>query len=172
MPKFALNPLLPQKEVAKPELTKCSPCLFHCCFKCFHSFSDVGDSVLVSAGHKDTYLTRAALNEGRVAIVLEPTASKLTATGASLDLLAGIAAKEGMWARMLKVSKPLVTVGPRKLPVLVPASNIPAARATEVQALRVQGSEDPERQLAYRSAGMHGLQIKVRTPFDTINFIF
>eukprot|EP00752_Nemacystus_decipiens_P011591 g10293.t1 len=108
-------------------------------------FSDVGDSVLVSGGHRDMSLAQAILREGRVAIVLEPTALKLAETTASLDKLTGSAAKEGMWARMLKVYQPLVTVGSNQLPFLVPASNIPVSTAAEVDALRKYSDADPER---------------------------
>lgn len=66
-----------------------------------------------------------------------------------------------MWARMLKVSQPLVTVGPNQRPVLVPASNIPESTATEVASLLNIGGDDPERTLAAETADQHGLLIKV-----------
>lgn len=130
-------------------------------FKHFHRFSDVGDSVLVSGGHRDASLTSAALAQGRVSIVLESEAAKLSDTAASLDKVTGSAAKEGMWATMLKVSQPLVTVGPDRLPAVVPVSNVPASTVTEVEALRDAGSEEPEKALAQKSADLHGLVIKV-----------
>lgn len=75
-----------------------------------------------------------------MSIVLEPEASKLSDTVARLDKATGRLAKEGMWARMLKVSQPTVTVGPNQLPSQVPASNIPRPQSRKsspcVSALR------------------------------------
>lgn len=127
---------------------------------CFRRFSDVGDSVLVSGGIRDVSLASAAVLEGRVAIVLEPEASKLASTAARLETLCSDAAKEGMWARMLRVSQSMVTVGPNQLPSMVPASNIPASTAVDLESFRDSRPEDPERAVADKTAALHGLRIQ------------
>ena len=123
-------------------------------------FSDVGDTILVSGGLRDGALASEAMHQGRVVVVLEPESSKLAATAASLDGFSSSAARAGMWARMLKVSQPLVTVGPKQLPSLVPASNVPASTLVDLETFRGAGSEDPERAVAEKTAASHGLQIK------------
>lgn len=123
----------------------------------------MGDSVLVTGGCRDASLASAALLLGRVSIVLEPEASKLSDTAARLDKLTSSAAKEGMWARMLKVSQAPVTVGPKQLPFLVPASNVPESTAVEVANLRDSAGDgdEPDRAVAEKQAALHGLEIKV-----------
>lgn len=127
-----------------------------------HRFSDVGDSVLASAGHRDTSLASAELHQGRVAIVLEPIASKLTDSCVSLAKLVDSAAKVWMWDRILKVSQPPVPVGPNKLPILVQVSNIPTSISVEVQGARSHNEDDdPERTVANRCAAQHRLLMRV-----------
>ncbi len=125
------------------------------------SFSDVGDSVLVSGGHRDQSLASAVLHHGRMAIILEPTASKRKDTEISLDKATGSAAKQGsMWARILKFKKPPVTVGPGTLPALVPESNIPLKHFNEVAEARKGGEEEqPERAVAVSKALDHGVML-------------
>lgn len=123
-------------------------------------FSDVGDAVLVSAGLRDTSLAHTALLAGRTLVVLEPDVVNIDKTAAALDDMTASASKSGIWARML--SKPLVTVGPGRRPILVPASNIPTSTAEKVEQARQGGDEHPERTVAKGHAANHGLEIKVR----------
>lgn len=131
-------------------------------------FSDAGDTVLVSAGHRDMSLARTALVEGRMLVVFEPNLAKVTTTSEGLDALTGSAAKDGMWARML--SAPVVTVGPNRLPAAVPMHNFSLKGAEAVEMARQGGAEDPELKLASDDAGDHGLEIKVRVARTSICF--
>lgn len=115
----------------------------------------------MSGGLRDQSVFTNTLLQGRVAIVLEPTASNLSKTNESLDKAAASAGKQGMWARMLAISTPLVTVGPKQLPKLVPQSNIPSKHVEEVAEETANGQDDPERVVAERKAAHHGLYLKV-----------
>lgn len=116
--------------------------------------------MLVSAGHRDSSLAQTALREGRTLVVLEPEVARIKTTSESLDALTASAAKDGMWARML--SGPVVTVGPNKLPIQVPVSNIPNATASAVADAQGDGTAEPERIVANNDATVHGLEIRVR----------
>lgn len=109
-----------------------------------------------------------ALQEGRAVVALEPEESRMKDASDNLDAWAAEAAKSGMWARML--AGPVVTVGQKRLPVLVPPSNVPASTAGELEEARNSGRDyspdiefPHELQVAATAAEMHGLEIRVRS---------
>lgn len=126
-------------------------------------FSDVGDAVLVSGGSRDSSLAALVLNEGRTLIALEPEVAKINATSEALDALTVAAAKIGMWSRML--AGPVVTVGPNRLPIKVPPSNVAATRTEEAIRAAVDSGEveNPEMKVAMGDAQAHGIEIRVCT---------
>jgi len=120
----------------------------------------VGDAVLVSGGYRDRSLADLVLKEGRTLITLEPDAAKMNDTNGILDSMAVAASKTGMWAKMLD-SDEIVTVGPGKLPKLVPTSNVSATVSKAIENARAQKVDNPELFVAQESAEAHGLEIRV-----------
>jgi len=115
----------------------------------------VGDPVLVSGGLRDRSLADLVLKEGRTLITLEPDTAKMVETDKALDGLTVAAAKTGMWAKMLSGAS-VVTVGPNKLPKLVPPSNVSATLAAAIES-----AGGNELEVAKEDADTHGLEIRV-----------